>query len=97
MYIVTVMLHVDSRHADAFRARVVDNAQTSRRREPGCLQFDVCSDPMHKDRVFLYEVYADRAAFDAHMASPHFKSFEKESAPWITAKDVRSFERIHSA
>ena len=97
MYVVAVMFHIESRHLDAFRARVIDNARTSRMQEPGCLQFDVCADPMHKDRVFLYEVYADRAAFDAHLASPHYKSFEKEVAPWIAAKDVRTFERLHSS
>ncbi len=97
MYIVTVMFHLKSRHTDEFRARIVDNARTSRMQEPGCLQFDVCADEMHKDRIFLYEVYADLAAFNAHLASAHYKAFEKEVAPWISAKDVRTFERLHSS
>ena len=48
MHVVTVMFHVDSRFVDAFRARMIDNARASRMQEPGCLQFDVCADPMHE-------------------------------------------------
>jgi (4S)-4-hydroxy-5-phosphonooxypentane-2,3-dione isomerase len=41
-------------------------------REPGCLQFDVCVDQENPNRVLLYEVYEDQAAFDAHGGTPHF-------------------------
>ena len=97
MYIVTVMFHVNSQHAASFREQMIANARTSREREPGCLQFDVCTDPMHKDRIFLYEVYANQAAFEAHVASAHYKTFEKTAGPWVTAKDVRIYERIDPA
>lgn len=42
------------------------------RTEPGCVTFDV-NRSLDDDRDFiLYEVYTDRAAFDAHVASEHF-------------------------
>jgi len=94
MYIVTVMFHVNAQFAAPFREQMIGNARTSREQEPGCLQFDVCTDPMHKDRIFLYEVYADHAAFEAHLASAHYKAFEKTAGSWVTAKDVRLYERI---
>jgi quinol monooxygenase YgiN len=47
------------------------NATATREREPGCRQFDVCTSA-DDGLVFLYEVYDDRAAFDAHLAAPHF-------------------------
>jgi quinol monooxygenase YgiN len=94
MYVVTVSFLVDAKHAANFREQILENARVSRGAEPGCLQFDVCTDPMHKDRIFLYEVYADRAAFDAHLLTAHYQSFEKIAGPWITAKDVRTYERM---
>lgn len=97
MHVVTVMFHVNSQFAAQFRAQIIANARTSREREPGCLQFDVCTDPMHKDRVFLYEVYKDNAAFEAHLATAHYQSFEKTAGPWVSAKDVRTYERIDPA
>ena len=37
------------------------------------VQPDVIQDANHMDRVWLYEVYKDKAAFDAHVQTPHFK------------------------
>ena len=45
-------------------AVVIANARASVEHEPGCSQFDVCVDPKDKSRIFLYEIYDDRAAFD---------------------------------
>jgi quinol monooxygenase YgiN len=44
--------------------------------------------------VYLYEVYDDRAAFDAHLASPHFVSFTAATAGMITDRVIRSWRRI---
>ena len=43
-------------------------------------------------RVFLYEIYDDRAAFDAHLASPHFRAFDAEVGPWVQDKQVETGE-----
>ena len=69
-------------------------ASASARDEPGCRQFDVCHDPDHPDHVFLYEVYDDRAAFDAHLSTPHFKSFDAATAGMIRSKKVRALTRL---
>jgi autoinducer 2-degrading protein len=44
--------------------------------------------------VFLYEVYDDRAAFDAHLSAPHFKSFDAATAGMIRSKKVRALTRL---
>ena len=94
MYVVTVEFEIKVEKLDEFRAQMVANARASREREPGCLQFDVCADPAKPERIFLYEVYADRAAFDAHLTTEHFKAFDRTVASWIAAKAVRSYERL---
>jgi len=94
MHIVVVDFTILPAHVGAFRAAMVDNARASREREPGCRQFDVCADAAEPTHIFLYEAYDDRAAFDAHLASPHFRAFDATVAPWIGAKVVRAFERI---
>jgi autoinducer 2-degrading protein len=57
-------------------------------REPGCSRFDVCVDSSNKYRIFLYEVYSDREAFDAHLASAHFKDFDTVTRPCVDSKTV---------
>lgn len=87
MYLVTVIFTVSPQHAAAFLPRVQQQAADSLT-EPGCRRFDVWLDPGNAARVFLYEIYDDRAAFDAHLASAHFKAFDAEVGPWVTDKQV---------
>lgn len=49
--------------------------QENSRREAGCLMF-VGHQSQENPRKFLfYEQYKDRAALDAHRATPHFKQY----------------------
>lgn len=89
MYLVAVTFHVaPGREADFF-ARVRRQAADSLT-EPGCRRFDVWTAPDGPATVFLYEIYDDRAAFDVHLASAHFKDFDAEVASWITDKQVET-------
>jgi len=40
------------------------------------------------DRIVLYEIYDDPAAFEAHKRTPHFATFDRESGPLVAAKAV---------
>ena len=80
-------------HAAAFRVAMLENAAASREDEPGCRQFDVCVEPA-SGTIFLYEIYDDRAAFDAHVRTEHFLRFDATVRDWVTRKDVRLYERI---
>lgn len=94
MYVVTVEFVARPEHVEALRAAVTENARASREHEPGCKQFDVCVDATNRAVVFLYELYDDRAAFDAHLASAHFRAFDDCVRDWIASKTVRIYERI---
>ncbi|MDH4181203.1 MAG: antibiotic biosynthesis monooxygenase [Betaproteobacteria bacterium] len=93
MLVVTVVFEPKPEHAPAFRAAMLDNARASRETEPGCRQFDVCVDPA-SGTIFLYELYDDRAAFEAHMRTAHFLAFDAATRDWIARKDVRIYERL---
>lgn len=93
MYVVTVVFEPRPERASDFRRAIVANARASRERESGCRQFDVCVESA-TGTVFLYEVYDDRAAFDAHLASDHFRAFDAEARDWVARKAVRTFERV---
>lgn len=89
MYVITVDFEIDATHLDAFLPLMVQNAAASVRDEPGCRQFEVCQDPDKPTRMFLYEVYDDRAAFDTHLATPHFTAFDEATTGMIISKTVR--------
>ncbi|EBA11126.1 putative quinol monooxygenase [Roseobacter sp. CCS2] len=94
MYAVIVTFQVVADEMPAFMPLMRKNAAMSLAQEAGCHQFDICTDPMHPDDVFLYELYTDRPAFDLHLASDHFKVFDAKTKPMITAKVVRTYQDV---
>ena len=87
MLLVAVTFDIAPDRAEAFRDRVRQQA-TDSLAEPGCQRFDVWCDTGDCTRVFLFEIYDDRAAFDAHLASDHFKAFDVEVGPWVRDKRI---------
>lgn len=97
--VVLVEFRLHPGKAEAFRPIVMANAQASVRDEPGCRRFDVLTaepdgDP---DTVWLYEIYDDATAFDAHVASPHFKRFAEAAEPLIAARRVLRLDLAENA
>ena len=95
MYVITVLFSINPEHTSAFLQAITANARTSVAEESGCRQFDVCVSASHSNDVFLYEVYASKAAFDAHLASAHFRQFTESTAAWVIAKVINVFERTY--
>ena len=92
-YINAVELDIVPAEYEKFKAAILENAAASVK-EPGCRQFDVLfedSDPYH---VFLYEVYDDATALDAHRATAHFKKFRETAAPMIARRVARHMSPV---
>ena len=94
MFVVTVQFQIAPAHETGFLAHMRQNAAQSLVEEPGCHQFDVCTDPAHPGEVFLYEVYADAQAFQHHLQSAHFKAFDLVVADMILSKQVATFSEV---
>jgi quinol monooxygenase YgiN len=94
MWVVVVEFRVRPERVQAFHEAIVSNARESVNNETGCRQFDVCTDPADPMTFFLYEVYDDAAAFDAHLRSPHFLQMNAQVAGWVESKAVRTLQRV---
>ncbi len=68
-------------------------------REPGCLRFDVLTptEDGGAPQVFLYEIYRDRAAFDLHLESEHYKAFDASTRGLVSRKTVQAFNVAENA
>ena len=60
--------------AEDLQALLAGMAAASRA-EPGNMRYDVWRDQDEPTRFVLDELYADRAAVDAHRATPHFSHY----------------------
>lgn len=93
MFVVTVEFGVSRDHVGQFREAMIAQAANSLELEEGCVQFDVCFDADDESKCFLYERYVDRSAFDAHLASDHFKEFDSKVATWVESKTVATWHQ----
>ncbi len=93
MRALVVEFRIKPAHIQAFDAAICANAQASVDLEPGCRQFDVCRDPDDPALFFLYELYDDEAAVQAHLQSAHFLRLNAISASWVEGKSVRTLLR----
>lgn len=87
MYCLLLKTQLKPGSLEAFMEAMRINAAASVRDEPGCLVFDVLRDRSDPDRVWLYEVYTDEAAFGAHMQTPHFLASRPLVEPLILRQD----------
>ena len=94
MYAVVVRFRIAAGEMENFLKLMRENAQTSLKDEPGCHQFDVATDTSRPNEVLLYEIYSDRAAFDAHLASAHFKAFDTAVIDMVASKEVRTYGQV---
>jgi quinol monooxygenase YgiN len=94
MFVVAVEFWLNPGRTAEFVPLIRENAKVSAEVEPGCRQFDVCLDPNDPTYVFLYEVYDDRAAFEVHLATKHFRQFDESSEAYIQRKKVRMLDQI---
>ena len=95
MLALVVEFRIHAAHVESFAASIDENARASRQTEPGCRQFDVCRDAADPALFFLYELYDDEAAIQAHLRSPHFQALDQATAHWVVSKTVRRLDRTH--
>lgn len=88
LFVILVDFHLKPGAGSEFRRMIDENADASVKTEPGCLQFDVLEPEGEGERVLLYEIYSDRAAFDAHLRTEHFRVFAGASESLILQKTV---------
>jgi len=94
MQALIVEFRIKPAHVQDFADAIEANARASRDTEPGCRQFDVCRDPADPTLFFLYELYDDEAAIQAHLRAPHFLQMNAATTEWVEHKSVRRYRRI---
>ena len=80
MYVIIAPIQIKEGCKDQFMEAIIEDAKGSVNDEPGCLRFDVIQDAGDENRIWLYEVYRDEAAFQAHTQAPHFIKFRDATA-----------------
>ena len=89
MFAIFATINIKPGLADEFAQAGLADAQGAVRDEPGCFRFDILRDAENPNRFYLYEVYRDAAAFEAHQETPHFKTWLSTAREMFDGKPVR--------
>ncbi|AHI24347.1 putative quinol monooxygenase [Komagataeibacter swingsii] len=73
---VVAEFRIPAEHRDHFLELCAYDSAHSVADEDGCQRFEAVSPMDDPQTVILVEVYDDEAAFETHLATPHFKVFE---------------------
>jgi quinol monooxygenase YgiN len=82
-------IKVDPSQLEKYNAALKEQMATAVRVEPGVLTYYAVADKSDPANITILEIYADTAAYQAHIATPHFRKYKE------TVKDmVKSLELV---
>lgn len=59
--------------------------------EPGVVRYELLRDPADRTRFTVVEVYRDKPAFDAHLATPYVRAFFAEVPRYLAERGIGEF------
>lgn len=68
---------VDPTRLDAYNAFLKEEIEASMRLEPGVLTLYATAEKDAPHHVTILEIYADRAAYESHLQTPHFQKYKQ--------------------
>jgi (4S)-4-hydroxy-5-phosphonooxypentane-2,3-dione isomerase len=92
-YINAVDIDVVPGQIDAYLAALKENGAAAVH-EPGCYEFNITVSPKDPNHVFIFEVYDNAAAFEAHRATDHFKKYAATTKDMVAKRDARAFASV---
>lgn len=84
-------LVIDAEHLDAYQAALKEEIEASIKLEPGVRTLYAVSEKEQPTHFTILEIYADRAAYEKHIKTPHFLKYKTG-----TSQMVKSLELIEA-
>jgi (4S)-4-hydroxy-5-phosphonooxypentane-2,3-dione isomerase len=92
-YVNAVDLDIVPAEMDKYMAAIKENGAAAVK-EPGCREFNITVLASNPNHVFLFEVYDDAAALEAHRQTEHFKKYAALTANMVAQRNVRALTPV---
>jgi (4S)-4-hydroxy-5-phosphonooxypentane-2,3-dione isomerase len=92
-YVNAVDLDIVPAEREKYLEAIKENGAASVK-EPGCRQFDIVVLASNPNHFFLYEVYDNEAAYQAHRTTDHFKKYAAATANMVQQRNPRPMTPI---
>ena len=93
LYINAVDLVIVPSEMPKFLEAIKENGANAVK-EPGCREFNITVLASNPNHVFLYEVYDNEAALEAHRQTEHFKKYMATTKNMVADRSVRAMSVI---
>lgn len=82
-------IEIDANYLEEYKAILKEEAEASVRLEPGVISIFPMYQKENPTEVRILEIYASRAAYEAHLKTPHFQKYKT-----TTLKMVKSLKLV---
>jgi len=79
---------------EAYLAFLTEEIAASIEREPGVLMLHAVADKAEPHKIRILEVYASRAAYEAHIETPHFLKYKAGTADMVSGLRLTDMDPI---
>lgn len=88
-YVRVAEIAIDPAQLEPYKAAVREQIEAAVRLEPGVLALHAVSDKENPARVFVFEMYADVAAYRAHLETAHFRKYKAATEDMVKSLTLR--------
>ncbi len=81
-------IQVDPAQLDQYNAALKEQMTTAVRVEPGVLTYYAVADKTNPAHITILEIYADTAAYQLHIQTPHFKKYKETVQHMVQALEL---------
>ena len=90
-------IEIDPAQIREYNTALKEQIQTAVRLEPGVLTYYAVADKKDPSRITILEIYADSAAYQKHIATPHFKKYKTTVERMVKKLELVDVDLIGSA
>jgi quinol monooxygenase YgiN len=86
-YVITADFEIVAADFDKYVALAKENATVSIK-DPGCREFNIAISPKNPNHVYIFEVWENAAALDAHRATDHLKAYLGATKDMVAKRNI---------
>jgi quinol monooxygenase YgiN len=90
-------IQVDPSQLDKYNAALKEQMTTAVKLEPGVLTYYAVADKTNSAHITILEIYADTAAYQSHILTPHFKKYKETVQHMVTSLELVDVNLLASA
>lgn len=90
-------IEVDPAQLEQYNAALKEQMTTAIKVEPGVLTYYAVADKADPSHITILEIYADTAAYQAHIQTPHFKKYKAAVQNMVKKLELEDVNLIASA